>query len=73
LRLRHAAVLVLSFAAFARTDYGLKTQAQLPGVEVELDVLMNTPALQTRRNLKFWEDWFGKAGARIVLVDPLEG
>jgi len=61
------------FAAFARTDYGLKTQAQLPGVEVELDVLMNTPALQTRRNLKFWEDWFGKAGARIVLVDPLEG
>jgi len=34
---------------------------------------VNTPALQTRRNLKFWEDWFDRAGARIVRVDPLEG
>jgi hypothetical protein len=61
------------FTDFARTDYGRKVQAQLAGVEVELDVLVNTPQLQTRRNLKFWEDYFDKAGARIVLVDPLEG
>ena len=61
------------FAAFAQTDYGRKAQAQLPGVEVELDVLVNTPALQTRRNLEFWEDYFDQAGARIVRVDPLEG
>src|SRR5206468_1685671 len=33
------------FQGFARTDYGVKTQARLPGVDVELDVLMNTPAL----------------------------
>ena len=63
----------VDFQAFARSDYGRKVQAQLPGVEVELDVLMNTPQLQTRRQLKFWEDYFDKAGARIVLVDPLEG
>jgi hypothetical protein len=61
------------FAAFSRTDYGRRTRAQLPGVEVELEVLVNTPALQTRRNLKFWEDYFEQAGARIVRVDPLEG
>ena len=63
----------LDFASFARSDYGRKVQAQLPGVEVELDVLVNTPALQTRRNLKFWEDYFEKAGAHVVRVDPLEG
>jgi hypothetical protein len=63
----------LDFDAFARSDYGRKVQAQLPGVDVELDVLLNTPALQTRRNLKFWEDWFDRAGARVVRVDPLEG
>ena len=61
------------FQAFARSDYGRKAQAQLQGVEVELDVLVNTPALQTRRNLEFWEDYFDQAGARIVRVDPLEG
>ena len=61
------------FDAFARSDYGRKVQAQLAGVDVELDVLVNTPALQTRRNLKFWEDFFDRSGARLVRVDPLEG
>jgi len=42
-------------------------------VEVELHYLMNAPQLQTKRNLKFWEDYFNKAGARIVAVRPLEG
>jgi hypothetical protein len=61
------------FGEFARSDYGRRVQAQLPGVDVELDMLMNTPQRQTRRQLKFWEDYFDKAGARIVLVEPLEG
>ena len=61
------------FGAFASSDYGRRVQAQLAGVEVELDILVDTPALQTRRHLKFWEDWFDRAGARIVRVDPLEG
>jgi len=61
------------FAAFAATDYGRRVQADLPGVEVELHVLLDTPRLQTRRQLKFWEDYFDKAGARIVEVRPLEG
>jgi hypothetical protein len=61
------------FDAFARTDYAVKSQARLDGVAVELDVLMNTPALQTRRLLQFWERWFDRAGAHVERVDPLEG
>lgn len=61
------------YAAFASTDYGKKAQSELPGVAIELHYLMNSPQLQTKRNLKFWEDYFAKAGARIVTVRPLEG
>jgi hypothetical protein len=61
------------FEAFAASDYGRKVQPDLTGVDVELHYLMNAPQLQTRRNLKFWEDLFSKAGARVVSVRPLEG
>lgn len=61
------------YAAFAVTDYGKRAQLELHDVEVELHYLMNTPQLQTKRNLMFWEDYFNKAGARIVVVRPLEG
>ena len=47
--------------------------SELRDVEVELHYLMNTPHLQTNRNLQFWIDYFNKAGARIVAVRPLEG
>jgi hypothetical protein len=63
----------VDYVAFADSNYGKKTQLELRDVEVELHYLMNTPQLQTKRNLKFWEDYFSKAGARIVAVRPLEG
>lgn len=63
----------VDYAAFASSSYGQKTQLELRGVEVEIHYLMNSPQLQTKRNLKFWEDYFDKAGARIVAVRPLEG
>lgn len=63
----------LDYAEFASSDYAKKVQADLPGVEVEIHYLMNTPQLQTKRNLKFWEDYFDKAGARVVSVRPMEG
>ncbi|AJG25005.1 hypothetical protein RR42_s3429 [Cupriavidus basilensis] len=63
----------VDYAAFAASDYGKKAQLELSDVEVELHYLMNSPQLQTKRNLKFWEDYFAKAGARIVAVRPLEG
>lgn len=63
----------VDYAAFAESGYGKKNQLELRNVEVELHYLMNTPQLQTKRNLKFWEDYFNRAGARIVAVRPLEG
>jgi hypothetical protein len=64
---------VPEYAAFAASAYGQKTQLRLDNVKVDLHYLMNSPALQTRRNLQFWEEHFTKAGARIVAVRPLEG
>ena len=61
------------FTSFRGSDYGRKMGTNLSGVDVELDYLINTPRLQTRRNLRFWEDYFASAGARIVAVTPLEG
>lgn len=63
----------VDYAAFSASDYGRKAQLELRNVDVELHYLMNTPQFQTKRNLKFWEDYFSKAGARIVAVRPLEG
>ncbi|WP_029048770.1 hypothetical protein [Cupriavidus sp. amp6] len=63
----------VDYATFAATDYGKKAQPELRDVEVDLHYLMNSPQLQTKKNLKFWEDYFSKAGARIVAVRPLEG
>lgn len=61
------------YSSFADTDYGRKTRADLQGVEVELYYLINTPQFQTRRNQKFWEEYFDKSGARLVEVFPLGG
>lgn len=63
----------VDYAGFAASDYGKKAQLELRNVDVELHYLMNSPQLQTKRNLKFWEDYFDKSGARIVAVRPLEG
>lgn len=61
------------FANFLDSDYGRRRQLDLHGVDVELYYLMDYPQLQTRRNAKFWEDYFNNAGARIAAVRPLEG
>lgn len=63
----------VDYSAFSASDYGKKAQPELTDVSVELHYLMNSPQLQTKRNVKFWEDYFAKAGARIVAVRPLEG
>ena len=61
------------YSDFASSDYGKKSQLELLDVEVELHYLMNSPQLQTKRNVKFWEEYFNKAGAQLVSVRPLEG
>ena len=64
---------VPDFDTFAASDYGRRTGADLDGVEVEVHYVLNTPRLQTRRQLQFWELSFRKSGARITAVRPLEG
>lgn len=58
---------------FEASDYGRKMRLELPGVEVEIHHLLNNPKLQNQRQLKFWETFFSRAGARIVAVRPMEG
>jgi len=64
---------LVEWEPFEASDYGKKTQADLKGVTVELHYLMNTPRLQTRRSLVFWERYFERAGARLTDVRKLEG
>jgi hypothetical protein len=61
------------FATFEESAYGKKSQAELKDVEVEINYLMNTPRLQSRRNSTFWERYFEKSGARVVSINPVEG
>jgi hypothetical protein len=61
------------YRAFEASDYGRKMQTDLAQVEVELHYVLHSPALQTRRQLKFWEDYFSSSGARVVAVNPMEG
>ena len=63
----------LDFNSYSSSDYGRKTKLRLEGVDVELRYLINTPQLQTKRNQLFWEEFFNKAGARVVAAQPLEG
>jgi hypothetical protein len=61
------------FERFHQSDYGRKMTTDFSGIDVDIQYLINTPQLQTRRHLKFWEDYFAASGARIVAVRPLEG
>ncbi len=63
----------VDFESFAGSDYGRKVALRMPDVKVELNILINSPQLQTRRQAAFWEAYFGAAGARVVAVRPLEG
>lgn len=59
------------YQTYSSSDYGNRTQLEMVGVKVELDYLMNTPQLQTKRNVDFWEQHFRQAKAVVVSVNPL--
>lgn len=58
---------------FIKLDYAQRVKPYLNGVRVEIIYVMNTPKLQNRGNLFFWEQFFNAAGARVSQVRPLEG
>jgi hypothetical protein len=61
------------FNIFRNTVLFQKVRTDLERVDVELAYLLNNPARQNRRHLKFWEDYFQAMGAVIVSVRLLEG
>lgn len=61
------------YSKFIETAYGQRTRADLKGVRVELNYLMDYPHLQTRKQLHFWEQYFEQSGASVVSVKTLEG
>jgi hypothetical protein len=50
-----------------------RLRARLPEVRVETYLLLNTPQLQNRKFLKFWEDYFSDMGARSSAVTTFPG
>jgi hypothetical protein len=64
---------IAEFERFAASDYGRKTGAELSGVEVEIHHVLHYPKLQTPRQIEFWNAYFTRSGARMVVVRPLEG
>lgn len=58
------------YPQFAETAYGRRTHVNLAGVNVEIQYLVNAPNLQTRRHIKFWEQYFNNAGGRLTAVRP---
>lgn len=61
------------YSKLTDTPYGRRTRADLKGVRVELNYLMDYPHLQTRKQLHFWEQYFEQSGASVVSVKTLEG
>lgn len=61
------------YASFANTQYAQRVGLDMPNVVVQVHILMNSPALQTTRLVSFWESYFAKAGAQLVLVKPMPG
>lgn len=61
------------FKAFQSSDYSRRLNTDFAGARVELHYIMNTPHLQTRRQLLFWEEYFKNGNGLLAAVRPLEG
>jgi hypothetical protein len=63
----------MDYEQYRRRPEAQRLRADLQGVIVETHLLMNSPQIQNRRFLKFWEDYFTDMGARLVEVRTLPG
>ena len=61
------------YPSYSASEYGRKMRTELERVDVEVHEILHSPKVQTRRLLDFWEALFQDAGARMVLVRPMEG
>lgn len=56
----------LDYKGFKKLAYAQQHQADLPGVEVELNYFYNRPKFQKMRNVQFWQYLFHDAGATVT-------
>lgn len=61
------------YQSFRSSEYSKKLHVDFMGASVELHYIMNTPHLQTRKQLLFWEEYFKNANGRLSAVHLLEG
>lgn len=66
----------INFADWKNTDYAQEfLQLSLHGVEVQILYVQRLDdkhrALQTRRHVRFWEDYFAEIGARVTRLRPV--
>lgn len=63
----------IDYDSFKNSPSSLKLKLDLEGVKVEIEYLINTPAIQTRKHLLFWEKLFSDSGAHVSSVTIVEG
>lgn len=61
------------FADFLTTPYAARASADLPGVEVELQVYLHSPQIQKPELLIFWQEYIFKANGKVTLFNPIKG
>lgn len=61
------------YEAFAETQYGKKSLADLKDVKVEFRMLLNTPTVQGEDLFNFWRQHIKQSGGRFVLHEPIKG
>jgi hypothetical protein len=61
------------YAQFRDRADARRLRAELGHVVVDAELLLNTPQIQNRRFLKFWEDYFSDMGTRSFAVNPIPG
>jgi hypothetical protein len=60
------------FDAFAKTDYARAQLVEMPGVEVTIYYLKRDGGRkrQTKPHTQFWNQYFHKMGAKLIMIDP---
>lgn len=61
------------FADFLASPYAARSLADLPGVQVELQVFMHSPQIQKPDLLTFWEEYIFRAKGKVTLFNPIKG
>jgi len=63
----------LTFQSLKQRPEFTKLRSKLDAVDVEIYLLMHSPQLQSRRLVKFWEDFLRDMGGRLQKVELLPG